>query len=99
VIDQPEDHLDNAFVVDVAVSALRRRSEAAQYIFSTHNPNIPVLGGADRVVLLGSDGRRGFVKSSGDLNQQESVQAITSVMEGGFEAFQRRSEFYASSGR
>ena len=63
-------------------------------IFSTHNANIPVLGNADRVILLGSDGKRGFVRHAGALDDQESVSAITTVMEGGIEAFDRRAKFY-----
>ncbi len=97
VIDQPEDHLDNAFVVDVAVSSIRQRSEDSQYIFSTHNPNIPVIGGADRVVLMGSDGQRGFIRSCAALDDPASVEAITTVMEGGREAFGRRSAFYSKN--
>ncbi len=94
IIDQPEDHLDNAFIVDTAVEAIRRRRPGTQLIFSTHNPNIPVLGSADRVILLGSDGRRGFVRHSGRLDETSSVRAITTVMEGGMDAFRRRSAFY-----
>ncbi|MGK2957878.1 MAG: AAA family ATPase [Acidimicrobiales bacterium] len=94
VIDQPEDHLDNAFIVDTVVKAIRQRSSGEQMICATHNPNIPVLGEASRIVLLGSDGRRGFVRKVGSLESPEIVQAITSVMEGGIEAFERRAQFY-----
>jgi hypothetical protein len=63
-------------------------------IFSTHNANIPVLGNADRVILLGSDGTRGFVRHAGALDDPKSVDAITTVMEGGIEAFDKRAKFY-----
>lgn len=96
IIDQPEDHLDNAFIVETAVKAIRRRSEQGQLVISTHNPNIPVLGAAETVVLLGSDGRRGFVRQAAPLDDPASVEAITNVMEGGLEAFRRRSQFYES---
>jgi ABC-type cobalamin/Fe3+-siderophores transport system ATPase subunit len=94
IIDQPEDHLDNAFIVETLVAAIIDRKETGQLIFSTHNPNIPVLGGADQVSLMGSDGSRGFILHSGTLDNPRSVEAITSVMEGGLEAFDRRSRFY-----
>ncbi|MEW6160247.1 MAG: AAA family ATPase [Verrucomicrobiota bacterium] len=94
VVDQPEDHLDNAFIVDTLIKVITQRRQEGQMIFSTHNANIPVLGDADRVVLLGSDGKRGFVRHSAPLNDQKSVHAITSVMEGGIEAFDRRAKFY-----
>jgi chromosome segregation ATPase len=94
VVDQPEDHLDNAFVVDTVVRAMRERGTGAQLICTTHNPNIPVLGEASKVIMMGSDGRRGFERLSGGLDQPSVVEAITSVMEGGRQAFQRRAAFY-----
>ncbi|MHC4406834.1 MAG: AAA family ATPase, partial [Planctomycetota bacterium] len=94
VIDQPEDHLDNAFIVEAVIKAIRRRRPGSQIICATHNPNIPVLGEAEQVVLLDSDGRSGFVRHEGPLDDPASVEAITSIMEGGREAFARRAEFY-----
>ena len=94
IIDQPEDHLDNAFITETLVERLRERQPGDQFILASHNANIPVLGEADFVVRLGSDGRRGFVEHAGKLDAPETVRAITSVMEGGVEAFRRRAEFY-----
>lgn len=94
VVDQPEDNLDNAFIVETLIEAMKKRGRGAQLLFSTHNANIPVLGEAQNVVLLGSDGRRGFVRHVGVLDDPKSVEAITTVMEGGREAFLRRARFY-----
>lgn len=98
VLDQPEDHLDNAFVVGTLVKAIRARGGSAQTIIATHNPNIPVLGGADFVAHLESDGDRCFVQVAGALDDVAVVNSITNIMEGGREAFQRRAAFYAESG-
>lgn len=98
VLDQPEDHLDNAFVVGTLVKAVRARGGSAQTIIATHNPNIPVLGNADLVVHLDSDGDRCFVQVAGALESVDVVNSITSIMEGGREAFERRAAFYAESG-
>jgi hypothetical protein len=96
VVDQPEDHLDNAFIVETLIEAIKKRGLGGQLLFSTHNANIPVLGEAQNVVVLGSDGRRGFVRHLGVLSDPKSVEAITTVMEGGHEAFLRRARFYES---
>jgi predicted ATPase len=96
LLDQPEDHLDNAFIVDTLVSAIRNRSEGGQAIVATHNANIPVLGDARQVVVLASDGRRGFVASAADLDAAPSVEAITTLMEGGRKAFAKRAAFYTA---
>jgi DNA repair exonuclease SbcCD ATPase subunit len=95
IIDQPEDHLDNAYVVDTLVSAIRSRSPELQVIFSTHNPNVAVLGEAQLVVDMVSDGVSGYCESCDMLDAPASVNAITSVMEGGRAAFAQRAKFYA----
>jgi hypothetical protein len=94
VIDQPEDHIDNAFITDTVIKAIHARGGAGQLILSTHNANIPVLGNADRVLQLGSDGRRGFPVRIGELSDIGVVEGITSIMEGGLEAFRKRASFY-----
>ncbi len=94
IIDQPEDHLDNAFITETLVEQLRKRHAGDQFILASHNANIPVLGDADLVVRLASDGRRGFVEHTGKLDVPATARAITSVMEGGVKAFQRRAMFY-----
>jgi ABC-type dipeptide/oligopeptide/nickel transport system ATPase component len=96
VIDQPEDNLDNAYIVTTLVKALRGRSASSQFIFATHNPNIPVLCDANRVSVLGSDGRRGYEVTAGALDSPLIVDSITTLMEGGKAAFEARADFYRS---
>lgn len=94
VIDQPEDHLDNEFIANTLIPSLVKRSPEAQTILSSHNANIPVLGNANMVINLDSNGRKGFIKHSGSIEQPEIKFAIENIMEGGREAFMRRSNFY-----
>ena len=96
IVDQPEDHIDNAFIADTLIKSIIARPPNGQLIFSTHNANIPVLGNADFVVQLGSDGRRGYPLVAAPLAAPQVVHAITSVMEGGAEAFRLRAAFYDS---
>lgn len=95
ILDQPEDHLDNEFLVDNIVQAvLRRNKSSAQSIIATHSPNIPVLGNAELVIHMASDGRRGWAASAGLPDAPNVKGVITNILEGGEEAFQRRAEFY-----
>ena len=94
VIDQPEDHIDNAFIVDTLISSLKRRSPICQTIITTHNANIPVLGNAKHVIHLKSDGSRGYITAEGLLRTKTIIDAISTVMEGGRSAFKYRAEFY-----
>jgi len=99
ILDQPEDHLDNAFLVTNIVTGLNARGESgAQTIVATHNANIPVLGSADNVVVLNSDGKVGGVNVQGAFDSGNVVDKITGLMEGGREAFARRSAFYTAHG-
>src|SRR5258708_38638310 len=97
ILDQPEDHLDNAFVVGTLVKAIAARSQGAQSIVATHNPNIPVLGDAAQVIHLDSDGTRCFVRSAGSINAPEIVEGITTIMEDGREDFAKRADFYGKN--
>lgn len=94
IIDQPEDHLDNAYIATTIIKAIRNRKSRSQLIISTHNANIPVLGDADLVIEMTSDGRNGFVQVCDKLSSVAAVNAITNLMEGGRKAFSDRAKFY-----
>lgn len=98
ILDQPEDHLDNAYLVDHVVSAMDQRTrDQVQTIVATHNANVPVLGEAGKVFVLASDGQHGQVRDSGAFDTPKVVSAITTIMEGGREAFDRRAQFYGQN--
>ena len=94
ILDQPEDHIDNAFIVSTLIKSMRYHALTDQLIVASHNANIPVLGEASMVAQLESTGERGFVKVRGGLDERPVVEAVTSVMEGGIEAFEARAKFY-----
>jgi len=92
LIDQPEDNLDNAFVYDTIVRALRTIKGSRQVIFVTHNPNIPVLGEAERVFVFASDGQHSTLKQVGTVD--DCREQIERILEGGREAFLLRKARY-----
>ena len=91
-IDQPEDNLDNAFIYDVLVKSIRQVKEFCQIIVVSHNANVPVLADAERVFLLGADGKKGRLVKYGTVDEMRAE--IESLLEGGREAFLRRAERY-----
>ena len=95
LIDQPEDNLDNHFIFETVVNAVRRLKNRRQMIFITHNANIPVLAEADLVLVMNSDGRVGVVEKSGTVD--ECREQIIDLLEGGREAFELRSKRYAAA--
>jgi AAA domain len=92
LIDQPEDNLDNAFVYETIVRALRTIKGTRQVIFVTHNPNIPVLGEAERVFVFSSDGQHSTLRQVGTVD--ECKEQIERILEGGREAFLLRKARY-----
>jgi ABC-type glutathione transport system ATPase component len=93
IIDQPEDNLDNHFIYETIVESVRRLKSSRQMVFITHNANIPVLGEADLVVVMNSDGKRGYIEKTGSLDECRSE--IIDLLEGGEEAFELRRKRYA----
>ena len=92
IIDQPEDNLDNAFVYETVVKSIRESKKTRQLIFVTHNPNIPVLGNAEKVFVLRSDGKQGCIVSEGNVDEVKGE--IETLLEGGAEAFEERRKRY-----
>jgi ATPase subunit of ABC transporter with duplicated ATPase domains len=92
VIDQPEDHLDNAFIYEVLLKTILRVKRGRQLVFATHNPNLPVLGDSERVLVLKSKDGGGYLSKAGTVD--ETREDIETILEGGREAFLRRSERY-----
>jgi len=95
IIDQPEDDLDNQVVYTEFIKKLKEKKYETQFIFATHNANIPVLGDAERIVA--ADSSDGIMHiSSGTIDSKETHQQIVDIMEGGYEAFKRRNVIYST---
>jgi chromosome segregation protein len=93
VIDQPEDDLDNQTIYEDVIKLVRKLKPETQFIFATHNPNIPVLGDAEQVLAcMYSDDRIHIEVGSIDCPALQD--AIVKIMEGGEEAFKERKRIY-----
>ena len=90
VIDQPEDELDNRFLFDTVLPALKRLKGRRQIILATHNPNIVVNGDADQVIQLEATANRGRVAHSGAIEDPIVRNAIVRTVDGGDDAFRHR---------
>ena len=90
VIDQPEDELDNRFLFETMLPALKRLKGRRQIIVATHSANIVVNGDADQVIQLEASANRGRVASSGAIEEPAIRDAIVRTVDGGEEAFRMR---------
>ena len=94
VIDQPEDELDNRFLFDTVLPALKRLKGCRQIIVATHNANIVVNGDADQVIQLEATANRGRVACAGAIEEPAVRDAIVRTVDGGDKAFQLRRKKY-----
>lgn len=100
IVDQPEDDLDNRFITEGVVPRMRDEKQRRQFIFSTHNANIPVLGDAELILGLsasgGKDGGRARVASEhmGSIDSRAIRVLVEEILEGGRKAFEIRRRKY-----
>lgn len=92
LMDQPEDNLDNAFIADRIVSELRSAKINRQFIFATHNANIPVFGDAEWIgVFEVVDGQGSMLaESQGAIDVPVVREKAANILEGGHTAFNQR---------
>ncbi len=93
VFDQPEDDLDNRFIYEKLVAKVRELKRTRQLVFVTHNANIPVLGDADRVIVMSmATAHLAAPPEAGTVDEMR--QPILDILEGGAVAFQERRKRY-----
>jgi hypothetical protein len=96
IVDQPEDDLDNRFVTEGVVPKMREEKRKRQFVFTTHNANIPVLGDAEQIIGLMPSGEAGKgyaeipVLYMGSIDKKSLRELVEEVLEGGKEAFEMR---------
>ena len=100
IVDQPEDDLDNVFISEDVVPSVRSEKRARQFLFATHNANIPVLGDAELIVGLSAMGEAGDGQaeikdeSIGSIDIESVRTLVEDRLEGGHEAFELRRQKY-----
>ncbi len=93
MIDQPEENLDNRFVYRTLKDAFKEAKKKRQVIIATHNANLVVNTDAEQVVVAQYEENEISFKS-GPLENEEIREEVTTILEGGEEAFVQREEKY-----
>lgn len=93
MIDQPEDDLDNQTIYEDVIKQIKSLKGKMQFIFATHNANIPVLGDSEKIISCKYLESKIEV-SDGTIDNHETQKQIVTIMEGGEEAFNRRKNIY-----
>lgn len=93
VFDQPEDDLDNEFIVQELVPLFREIKKYRQIIIATHNANLVVNADAEQI-LIADNQNECLSYTSGALEDSDVRDAVCTILEGGKEAFQKREHKY-----
>ncbi|RAK15432.1 AAA domain-containing protein [Anoxybacillus vitaminiphilus] len=96
IVDQPEDNLDNSYIANNLVEGLRELKINRQFIFATHNANIPVFGDAELIGVMEENEGTGSINKNclGSVDNNSVKEAVVNTLEGGSLAFRMRKEKY-----
>lgn len=94
MIDQPEDDLDNQVIYNEIITKVKERKPEVQFIFATHNANIPVLGDSEQVIAVAYDESL-ITLEMGSIDNKDIQNKVVDIMEGGQEAFNKRTQIYS----
>ena len=99
ILDQPEDELGYAYVVNLIVPKMLDAKFLRQLLVVTHVANIPVLGDADYITKMENrpsptTGRQCVVTAEGCFERPEVTKAVVQL-EGGEQAFRFRQHRYS----
>ncbi len=93
IIDQPEDDLDNQTIYEDVIKAIKLLKGEMQFIFATHNANIPVLGDSEKMISCKYFEDK-IELCDGTIDNPKTQKQIVTIMEGGEEAFNKRKGIY-----
>ena len=93
IIDQPEDDLDNQTIYTQVIEEIKKLKPQTQFIFATHNPNIPVLGDCEQIVTCKQHNKQIEVLI-GSIDNNDTQKNIINILEGGEKAFEIRNKKY-----
>lgn len=96
LVDQPEDNLDNSFITNNLVENIRKLKINRQFIFATHNANIPVFGDAELIVTMENENGQGSINNEnlGSIDNTLVRNSVIQILEGGDAAFKMRKNKY-----
>lgn len=94
LLDQPEDHLDNEFIVNDLVELIRDLKKKRQIIMVTHNANLVVMTDSEQVIIANGIDKEYL---SGGIENSDIKDGIVRILEGGAEAFKKRYKRYGNA--
>ena len=93
IFDQPEDDLDNEFIMSNLIELFKQLKKYRQVIIVTHNANLVINADAEQVIIAKNEkGKLQYI--SGSLENEIINEKICEILEGGKIAFEKRRNKY-----
>jgi hypothetical protein len=93
IYDQPEDDLDNQFIINELVDIFKSIKKFRQVIIVTHNANLVVNSDTEQVVIAQNIDEV-LSYNSGSLENEDIIENVCTILEGGKYAFEQRKNRY-----
>jgi len=94
IIDSHDDHLDNEFIMDELVVAVRKAKKYRQVIIVSNNGNMVVNSDAEQLIIASRNDAGSISYVSGSLENVGLREKALTVLEGGKKAFIKRQQKY-----
>jgi hypothetical protein len=93
IIDSHDDHLDNEFIMDELVRAIRQAKSYRQIILVSNNGNVVINSDAEQIIIANiASGTIWY--DAGSIENPRIRDRALMVLEGGHEAFKKRQQKY-----
>jgi ABC-type cobalamin/Fe3+-siderophores transport system ATPase subunit len=93
IIDSHDDHLDNEFIMEELVGAIREAKSYRQVILASNNGNVVINSDAEQIIVAQRDeGKISYL--SGSIENPTIRERALRVLEGGADAFKKRQQKY-----
>ena len=94
IFDQPEDDLDNEFIMNELIDIFKELKKYRQIIIVSHNANLVVNADAEQVIIAyNKEEKLSYI--SGAIENPYIIDGVCNVLEGGKEAFEKRKNKYS----
>jgi len=97
VIDSHDDHLDNEFIMEELVGAIREAKTFRQVILASNNGNVVINSDAEQIIIAQRDAGE-ICYLAGSMENPDIRERALKVLEGGESAFKKRQEKYRIHG-
>lgn len=93
IIDSPEENLDNRYVYEELIDAIRDAKKKRQIFIASHDANLVVNTDSEQIVIATFD-EGSMTFEAGALENESIRNEAKEILEGGDEAFRQREEKY-----